>query len=519
MIVTMTLVFRRDFRVACIVALLICEALSVISQNKVLDLTTDSAYVEFGGSAALKPTDQITFGLWANHADWQSIENQPTLFGNTQHTGFAISLIKEDLVGWIAVDSVYKTLEYPTKFLTSGWHHFAVNFDGRQMQLVIDGVVRDHLKWEERRPVAQPDSTITLMLGAETRYNGQPHQGFFFDGLIDDAFIFSQFLTSDELRKLKQGRNPIDQTSLQLWLGFENHLDSTVLDASSKNNTGTIRNGGEIKMESFPRDSLITIPPAIQWTLLLFALLAALLPLRFKTAQRYRIFQLAALLLFLNYALSRSNLYYPLLEAQLWNIQLAHALFCLALGLLLRATQFSPNKTRIRHLPIVILFTSPVFLFLPVGFYQWLTLILLLVGIGWMTLFFIEVKLKWLLAGLGGLVTAFCLYALEFGGFLYLDTEAPFQASLSFFLIVFGFLPMLQLVSKPDITLTSDAVELLSKKETEVAKLIALGKTDIEIAGLMKLSPNTIKTYNKRIYGKLTLTNRRDIVRFVKEES
>ena len=50
----------------------------------------------------------------------------------------------------------------------------------------------------------------------------------------------------------------------------------------------------------------------------------------------------------------------------------------------------------------------------------------------------------------------------------------------------------------------------LSKREKEVLRLIALGKTNQEIAHELFISANTVSNHLKRIYSKIGVTNRVD---------
>ncbi|MEN8212796.1 MAG: response regulator transcription factor [Pseudomonadota bacterium] len=54
----------------------------------------------------------------------------------------------------------------------------------------------------------------------------------------------------------------------------------------------------------------------------------------------------------------------------------------------------------------------------------------------------------------------------------------------------------------------------LSKREREVIKLIALGKSSKEIARLLGISPRTVDTYRQRLMSKLALNNLADVVRY-----
>lgn len=54
----------------------------------------------------------------------------------------------------------------------------------------------------------------------------------------------------------------------------------------------------------------------------------------------------------------------------------------------------------------------------------------------------------------------------------------------------------------------------LSPRETEIVRLIALGHTSAEIAAKLRLSRRTVETQRARIYDKLAITTRAELVRF-----
>lgn len=58
---------------------------------------------------------------------------------------------------------------------------------------------------------------------------------------------------------------------------------------------------------------------------------------------------------------------------------------------------------------------------------------------------------------------------------------------------------------------------LLSEREVEVLRMIALGYSMKRMAAAVELSPRTLETYKKRAMSKLALTNRADIVRYAIE--
>ncbi|MBO8141514.1 MAG: AAA family ATPase [Firmicutes bacterium] len=69
-----------------------------------------------------------------------------------------------------------------------------------------------------------------------------------------------------------------------------------------------------------------------------------------------------------------------------------------------------------------------------------------------------------------------------------------------------GRLPRL---SKPD------SVEVLSAREKDVARLVAQGFTNREVAARLYISPRTVETHLQRIYTKLSLSNRVELVRYL----
>lgn len=56
---------------------------------------------------------------------------------------------------------------------------------------------------------------------------------------------------------------------------------------------------------------------------------------------------------------------------------------------------------------------------------------------------------------------------------------------------------------------------LLSDRETEVLALYLLGYTQEKIAGELFLSPGTVHTYIKRIYGKTNFHSRQDALDYI----
>jgi DNA-binding CsgD family transcriptional regulator len=57
------------------------------------------------------------------------------------------------------------------------------------------------------------------------------------------------------------------------------------------------------------------------------------------------------------------------------------------------------------------------------------------------------------------------------------------------------------------------AMEGLSRREREIARLLVAGYSGVNVAAIAGLSENTVRTYVRRLYTKLGVSNRADLVR------
>ena len=69
-------------------------------------------------------------------------------------------------------------------------------------------------------------------------------------------------------------------------------------------------------------------------------------------------------------------------------------------------------------------------------------------------------------------------------------------------------------VDHPDESLTEAPLECLSPREREIIQLVVEGKTSLEIANLIFLSPKTVETYRSRLMQKLGIKNLPDLIKF-----
>ena len=67
-----------------------------------------------------------------------------------------------------------------------------------------------------------------------------------------------------------------------------------------------------------------------------------------------------------------------------------------------------------------------------------------------------------------------------------------------------------QTASKAD-TLKFDLFEKLSYQELRITELTLRGYSYTEIAGVIKIKPNTVKWYQKELYSKLGINSKREL--------
>jgi two-component system, NarL family, response regulator NreC len=60
----------------------------------------------------------------------------------------------------------------------------------------------------------------------------------------------------------------------------------------------------------------------------------------------------------------------------------------------------------------------------------------------------------------------------------------------------------------------ADTLGSLTPREREIMQLVAEGKSSIEIAQILRLSPKTVETYRSRLMEKLGIDNLAGLVRF-----
>jgi DNA-binding CsgD family transcriptional regulator len=527
--------------------------------NHSIAFTGDYSYLNLRSDKAIKPTGQLTLELFAWEKDWTIDNYSPTLAGNTQHKGYAIALSLGKLYGCVQFDSgiAPHNVYYNLNLLTPGWHHFALTYDGISSRLMVDGAVVAMLSNSKPIPIAQPDSSITFMIGAETRYNGLPymHASYFFKGRIDDLRIWDIAKTPTQIRQDLLRIPKAGEEHLLASFSFDTIINQQIHDLGRYKVHAQLISGPTLLPSDSPATNWIapslTTVSWITWyqLFILASLLAGIswLLWRFKN-QRMTIhfwfiaFSMCSIINALAGYWAPYELFTHREFVPFWNTHHLHCIYFLSMGCLFKFFQgvvkeqaHHANRYYRRFLdvaPIVSLALAINALAVPVVYSKFIIVgvsLLMLLSI----LYYIITKISYSfyvsIGGLGILAGTLC-YALPALGIIGNIVRTPqdfFTVHIIEF-IGFGMLalktngmkaalpfPVTELHEVEDTDLAKIQT-LLSKREWEVYSLLLEGNTDKEIAEKLFISLNTVKTHVKKIYLKLDVRNRLEAVTVAK---
>lgn len=163
-------------------------------------------YVRLGTSSALKPTAALTLELWAYRADWTNI--MPTNTVNkrmasvAEQGGFALFVNQQGgntIQGLVRRNGVYGSVSTPASTLASGWHHFALTYDGRYTTLYVDGISVATDDAGGSFPIEYSTTTNNFLVGAEASTGNTAESNSYFQGSIDEVRIWNIARASSEI--------------------------------------------------------------------------------------------------------------------------------------------------------------------------------------------------------------------------------------------------------------------------------------------------------------------------------
>ncbi|MBN2133856.1 MAG: LamG domain-containing protein [Sedimentisphaerales bacterium] len=170
-------------------------------------------YVDCGNDAIFDITEEITLAVWVNANDMLNGEHNHWL-GKGDNT-YAIKHQSGNNIEFFIYDGDWHSINYTTDIgsLNGEWHHMAGTFDGTEMKLYIDGEEADTLAFSGSIGTA----THNVTMGENSQATGR-----FFDGMLDDARIYDEALSAEEIAGVMMaepvpyalGPNPTDGSVL-----------------------------------------------------------------------------------------------------------------------------------------------------------------------------------------------------------------------------------------------------------------------------------------------------------------
>jgi len=165
-----------------------------------LDFDGDGDYVDCGNPDMFNFNEQITASAWIN---LRSVPGSSRAVVAKGEDGWRLALTRSTSGFEFAIAG--KSFGYPgtlsgSQVAFGEWHHVCGTYDGETIRIYVDGQVdgtRDYA-----RGIATND--LNLFIGDNPQWTGR-----FWDGLIDDVFVFSRALSDDEIRAVMQSlRDP-----------------------------------------------------------------------------------------------------------------------------------------------------------------------------------------------------------------------------------------------------------------------------------------------------------------------
>ncbi|MDZ4824456.1 MAG: LamG-like jellyroll fold domain-containing protein [Flavobacteriales bacterium] len=169
----------------------------------ILELNGVDEYLNCGGDLMLAPTNQLTVECWAYRSVWTGSDK--SIVSKTQNGGYAIETSGTGVAGHVFRNGAYGSVTSGT--LATGWHHFALTYDGRFTKLYVDGILSDTNDASAIFPIAYSCAGNNFLIGAEPTCGGVATNNKF-NGKIDEVRLWSYARNAIEITSNKN--HPID---------------------------------------------------------------------------------------------------------------------------------------------------------------------------------------------------------------------------------------------------------------------------------------------------------------------
>ncbi len=217
---------------------------SLFSQplNNWLEFDGVNDYVDLGNSSDLKPTDALTFEVWAYNSDWENA-SKSLIICNTEQGGYNLKISGGNISAIVRLNEAYSYTSYSLTNLTNNWHHFAATCDGQYVKLYVDGQLVDT---EDAGSVysIEYDSNNSTLLGAEVN-GASTAVGDYFEGAIDEVRIWNVARTQSEIEDNMEFHLVDNEAGLVGYWRLDETSGSSAPDKTINNNDGTLYNMSE----------------------------------------------------------------------------------------------------------------------------------------------------------------------------------------------------------------------------------------------------------------------------------
>ena len=177
-----------------------------------LQFNGSNQYINCGQGA--KVTDAVTIAIWAYMDNW-STYNART-FSCTNGGGWYLGINGDRpsfLIGFGENSNTYTRVNAMTPYsqLSSGWHHFAVTYDGYYTKIYIDGELSatGTTVQSVKTPIFY-DYNNFIILGGEAGVADLPENGYYFNGILSDFRIYCTALLENDIKSLYNVSMKID---------------------------------------------------------------------------------------------------------------------------------------------------------------------------------------------------------------------------------------------------------------------------------------------------------------------
>ncbi|TAL63425.1 MAG: T9SS type A sorting domain-containing protein [Bacteroidetes bacterium] len=146
-------------------------------------------YVGVPYNAALQPATAMTLEAWSYKANWTGTGGWQTIAGNYETKGYQLFSYNSDIYGYVYRNGYTEYVYYNVSYLTSGWHHFAMTYDGRYLRLYVDGAEKDMADGITTNSIEYTYAN-NLIIGADAGIATTPTANYF-NGYIDEVRLWN----------------------------------------------------------------------------------------------------------------------------------------------------------------------------------------------------------------------------------------------------------------------------------------------------------------------------------------